>query len=301
MAKVGLVLGGGGARGAYQLGVFFALYKYGLYRHIKAISGASIGSLMALAFLDGDLIKTYRVWRYISNDIVLTLKDNYRSRVPVKGRGIFSTQGLKEIMLCNYNLEELVETKKPIYFASSKIKKKKLKKEYEAKYFLVNYKSEMELVQYLTASSAIPYIFDRVKIDYDLYTDALKSDSVPVTPLLQYKLDWIFVIPLSSSHSIERFKSLSIPVVDFMDENLLNSPTINMIDFNQEKIDEYISLGYYVADTLLKELFKRKVFSKRILNQKYFSLKSLGIKIDIKRKLTLEEILKDAKYRRKKI
>lgn len=298
--KIGLVLSGGGARGAYQLGVMFAIYKHGFYRHVQALSGASIGSLMCLAFLDGDLIKTYNLWKKISPELVLAAKDNYRSRVPFKGRGIFSNYAIKQLITDNYDLERLVNTKKPLYFATSQIKRKIIKKEYEAKYFLVNYKSEIEIIQYLLASSAIPYIFDRVNIEYESYTDALKSDSEPISPLLQYNIDCIFVIPLTSAHSVERFKALKMPIIDFMSEKLIASPIINMIDFDSRKIDEYISLGYCIGDTLLKEAVNRNFFPRKKKTQ-YLSLKSSGITIDVDRKLTLKEIIEDSNYKRRRI
>ena len=39
-----LCLGGGGGKGAYQLGVYEALSEYGIWDRVTAIAGASIGS-----------------------------------------------------------------------------------------------------------------------------------------------------------------------------------------------------------------------------------------------------------------
>lgn len=41
--KVGLVLAGGGSRGAYQIGFWKALKKTGLDRYVSAVSGTSVG------------------------------------------------------------------------------------------------------------------------------------------------------------------------------------------------------------------------------------------------------------------
>ena len=41
--KIGLVLSGGGTKGAYQAGVYKAMEELGLIPHIKAIAGTSIG------------------------------------------------------------------------------------------------------------------------------------------------------------------------------------------------------------------------------------------------------------------
>ena len=46
--KVGLVLAGGGTKGAYQAGVMQALWDLDLINNITAVSGVSIGTLNSL-------------------------------------------------------------------------------------------------------------------------------------------------------------------------------------------------------------------------------------------------------------
>ena len=58
--EYGLVLAGGGTRGAYQVGVWKALQELGI--KITAITGASIGALNGALFLQNDfnsLVKLY--------------------------------------------------------------------------------------------------------------------------------------------------------------------------------------------------------------------------------------------------
>ena len=47
MKKIGIALSGGGARGAYQIGVWKALKEHGIDTKISAYAGASVGSLNA--------------------------------------------------------------------------------------------------------------------------------------------------------------------------------------------------------------------------------------------------------------
>ena len=51
--NVGLVLSGGGAKGAYQIGMLRALEELGISRQISVISGTSIGAFNALAYAVG--------------------------------------------------------------------------------------------------------------------------------------------------------------------------------------------------------------------------------------------------------
>ena len=51
--KLGLVLAGGGARGAYQIEVWKALAKLKIDKYIKVVSGISIGVLNTIGQSDG--------------------------------------------------------------------------------------------------------------------------------------------------------------------------------------------------------------------------------------------------------
>nr|WIF88899.1 patatin-like phospholipase family protein [Acholeplasma laidlawii] len=57
--KVGLMLGGGGAKGTYQLGVIKALEELNLLKHIDAISGVSIGAINTLLLMSKKSIKKW--------------------------------------------------------------------------------------------------------------------------------------------------------------------------------------------------------------------------------------------------
>ena len=60
---IGLVLSGGGAKGAYEVGVWKAICEAGLDRRIGAMSGTSVGSLCAVLFSSvGDAGKCEAIW-----------------------------------------------------------------------------------------------------------------------------------------------------------------------------------------------------------------------------------------------
>lgn len=66
-AGVGLVLAGGGAKGAFEIGVWRALREAGLERRIQGLSGASIGAVNSLLFAKGDIDSAERLWREMSS------------------------------------------------------------------------------------------------------------------------------------------------------------------------------------------------------------------------------------------
>ncbi|HYG86904.1 MAG TPA: patatin-like phospholipase family protein [Azospirillum sp.] len=68
--RVGLVLSGGGAKGAYQIGCWRALREAGIPR-FSVISGTSVGALNAALIAMGDYDVAAKLWEDISPDQVL--------------------------------------------------------------------------------------------------------------------------------------------------------------------------------------------------------------------------------------
>ncbi|MCQ2592054.1 MAG: patatin-like phospholipase family protein [Treponema sp.] len=61
--RFGLVLSGGGAKGAYEVGVWKALEEYGITKDIDVISGTSVGALNGALFACTDVEKAEKLWR----------------------------------------------------------------------------------------------------------------------------------------------------------------------------------------------------------------------------------------------
>lgn len=68
-----LVLDGGGARGAYQIGAWKALLEAGV--KINAVAGTSVGALNGALICMGDLEKAEKVWKEISFSKVMDVDD----------------------------------------------------------------------------------------------------------------------------------------------------------------------------------------------------------------------------------
>ncbi|MBM6838155.1 patatin-like phospholipase family protein, partial [Clostridium saudiense] len=58
--KIGLVLSGGGAKGAYEAGVFKAIEDLNISQNVSVISGTSIGTVNGLMFSmdDSSILKS---------------------------------------------------------------------------------------------------------------------------------------------------------------------------------------------------------------------------------------------------
>lgn len=64
--NIGLVLAGGGAKGAYEAGVFKALWELDIIRRVSVVSGTSIGTIngLMLSMNDGNVMD--KSWSNIS-------------------------------------------------------------------------------------------------------------------------------------------------------------------------------------------------------------------------------------------
>lgn len=66
--RYGIVFSGGGGKGAYQIGVWKYLHELGIDQKIHGVSGASVGALNSLLFLQGDYQKAEELWANIRQD-----------------------------------------------------------------------------------------------------------------------------------------------------------------------------------------------------------------------------------------
>ena len=92
--KIGLVLGGGGAKGAYQVGVLKALQEYKLLKKVNCISATSIGALSSMKVLENDIEGAIDIWKNVSKEVALS-KTSFLDKL--KNRSIFSREGFVKL------------------------------------------------------------------------------------------------------------------------------------------------------------------------------------------------------------
>lgn len=77
--EYGLVLDGGGARGAYQIGAWKALVEAGV--KINAVAGTSVGALNGALICMGDFKKAENIWSQMTFSNVMDVDDNLMERL----------------------------------------------------------------------------------------------------------------------------------------------------------------------------------------------------------------------------
>ena len=95
--EYGLVLEGGGAKGAYQIGAWRALKEAGV--KIRGVSGTSVGALNGALICMDDLEKAEKLWANISYSQVMDVDDALMRRLFDKSQmtGELWRETLKEV------------------------------------------------------------------------------------------------------------------------------------------------------------------------------------------------------------
>lgn len=173
--KVALVLGGGGARGAYEAGVWQAMTELGI--DIDIVTGTSVGSINGAMVCQGDLELTLRMWKELETHMVFDIPEDSQpidyAKEIVLNKGVGSTR-LKEL-LKEYVDEERIRNSS-IDYGLVAVELKTLKPHF---LFREDIK-EGQLIDYILASSSAFPAIHAHEIDGVEYIDGGYGDIMPV-------------------------------------------------------------------------------------------------------------------------
>lgn len=277
MADIGLVLGGGGAKGAYEMGACKALSKTGLHNSIRAYSGTSIGAINCALLQLMNYEKSAEVWLgrniekiFVSGGInykeILDIIMNFRKGKKNDFDGIFSRDGLINFFdkIHIYDLENM---KNDLYVTvvdisdiseNMRIIKPALdwydgKKTGITKYINLKNTECDYIVKVLLATSAMPVIYPPVEIDGCYYVDGGINDNLPINPIYQRGYRRIIAISTDriNKYSLARkFPSAEILLVH--PSGYLGNLFNGTLNFNRNKIRQIFKLGYNDAMNAIK-------------------------------------------------
>lgn len=252
----GLVLGGGGARGAYQIGVWKALLEKGI--QFEVITGTSVGGLNGALIAQGDYNQALALWEEIETDKVLDITfkevevldfsaqvDQLRTfiRTSLQQRGV-SSEPLRRL------LEERLEAQKiqsgcPFYVITTKVPV------FQEVVVPIHRCPENEIIDWLLASSAFFPMMAMAKIKGELYVDGGYRNNLPVDIALQTPITELIVVDV---HGPGLDKKYRLP--DEVAEVVLASPWSlgDLLLFQSDRSSENIDLGYLEAKRVFGEL-----------------------------------------------
>ncbi len=162
MKKIGLVLSGGGARGASHIGVIQALEEFG----VKAthISGTSAGSIVGALYAAG--LSPQEMQKVVSQVTIWNAV-----RPSLAPGGLLKMDGLRDLLRPHLP-EKFEKLKKPLTIAAV-----------ELKLGQVSYFDSGDLIPAIMASCSIPGVFSPTMHHGAPYVDGGVLDNLPALPL----------------------------------------------------------------------------------------------------------------------
>lgn len=165
--KIGLCLGGGGALGFAHIGVLHALAD----NKIEAthISGASMGAII------GSLYAAGYSWEDISMFITKYRMDSIRNIITIKmgSTSLVSQQRVREMLLDVIPHNSFDMLVKKFYLSVVEVR--------SAQWEIIS--EGGNLVDYISASMAVPFVFQPELIGEKIYIDGGLMNNLPVEPL----------------------------------------------------------------------------------------------------------------------
>ncbi len=284
-----LVLGGGGAKGAYQIGAWKALRE--LDFHFNCIIGTSVGSLNGALIAQNSFDEAVDLWENISVDKVINIPEE----LVIDGR--FS--------LAKTNLQTLRKIRRTVVknggfdtgplrnlvgdlLSEDKIKKSRI--DFGIVTYRVNNLKPVEiyvdqikpgmLIDYLLGSATFPG-FKATEIEGKVYIDGGVYDNLPFSVAKDRGYKNIIIVDVSGL-GVNRKPDVEGRRVVY----IKNSVDLgNILDFNAEQSKKNLLAGYY--DTL-------KIFDK-VDGIRYFYKKNDKTIADLKKILCSDEVIEDIK------
>lgn len=261
--KIGLVLSGGGGKGAYELGVWKALIELNLSKYISVFSGTSVGAFNAALFAMNDMEKAYKLWNEITMEKLVPI-----TKTELIKRGIGLYIGGKNLQIAkkfiadkldhgaigNDGAVEVIEK----YISCDKIKKSNnicyvactKATDFTVKYFRINDYSEELSKKMILASSSLPLIYDSTEVLGEKYIDGGIADNVPIQPVYGENCDIIIVVLLSKEATIDRSLYPNSKIIIISPENLVENTLTGTLNLDTEAKKKRIIEGY--NDTMNK-------------------------------------------------
>ncbi|MEG2396247.1 MAG: patatin-like phospholipase family protein [Oscillospiraceae bacterium] len=268
MREYGLVLAGGGAKGAYQIGAWKALREMGIT--FSAITGVSIGAINGALIASGDFDKALELWSNV--EVASGINIPFELKEP---KNLFSISNLPQIfyeVIKNGGID-VTPAKELIakYVDEKKVRNSGIPlgivtfnlSGFKPVEMFVDEMPEGELVDYLMASARVPGLNRQGPGDDLTYLDGGIYDNAPIGILRDRGINKIIVIDISGIRGVGHKQDVSCANVVYI-RPYEPKELGESFEFDKAETEKRLDMGY--LDT-------RKAFGFLYGRQYYFSQK----------------------------
>lgn len=265
MKKYGLVLAGGGGKGAYQIGAWRALREMGIT--FEAIAGASIGGINGAMIAAGDYDKATEFWHNISVDKGVKFAKNLpdsenlfsRKNWGVLFKEVIRSGGIDASPAADFISQFIDENKVRDSNIDLGVVAVQMTQGVVPREIFIHEMPQGQLVDYLLASANIP-LATNIGPEGEKFLDGGAYDNTPLMTLKKRGYNRLIIVDISNikgvAHNINYLNSEIVHIRPYDIDDLGAA-----FDFDDTVIDRRIKLGY--LDT-------RKAFSYLLGNIYYF-------------------------------
>lgn len=275
--KVGIALGGGGARGIAHLGVLYILEKYAI--PIDMIAGTSIGAIVAAMYAYHEDVKKIsqiffkaqenpeykelqleRIARNARKESRFKyLKGSFANYYLHRSMGFLKAEKTEAFLKTIFGDMRFSDLKIPLALVAGNISQKKG----------VTFKGG-DLLKAVQASMSLPMWMEPVEIDGDLYVDGIAHDVVPTRALREMGADIVIAVDISlrdkpsqiinaldvdsiaDSMSVNRSIDLSLEYADV----IIRPDTKGLMWYDFDRSPKLIRAGREAAEAMLENINK---------------------------------------------
>ncbi len=271
--EYGIVLDGGGARGAYQIGAWKALSEVGL--KINAVAGTSVGALNGALICMGDVEKAEHIWNEIKFSNVMDVDDGWMEKLFQKENSIreiigeamrLIAEGGVDITPLRNLIHENVDEKQIresgielclLTFSVSKMKEIDIS---------IHDIPEGLLEDFLLASAYL-IGFKNEKLHGETYMDGGVINNLPINSLIERGYKDLIQIRIYGPGRVPRVK------IDEETTLYQIAPKVKLgsiIEFHNKRSRQNLKLGYYDAKRVIYGLAGRIYYIEQTREEWYY-------------------------------
>ena len=290
--EYGLVLEGGGAKGAYQIGAWRALKEAGV--KIKGVSGTSVGALNGALICMDDLERAENLWGNIAYSQVMDVEDSQmqllfdkarmtsellretlRETFRVLGEGGMDITPLRRLI--EENIDEDQIRKSPVEFFS-------------CTYSLTDHRElnvdmkavpEGQMKDMLLASSYLP-VFKNEKLHGKTYVDGGATNVLPVDVLLERGYTDLILLRI---FGVGHEKRINIPDEVSITEIAPRMNLGSVLRFDAARSRKNMRTGYFDALRVIYGLEGKIYYIEQTKEECYYLKKFIDIQPKLRRRL----------------
>ena len=271
--EYGLVLDGGGARGAYQIGAWKALAEVGVKIH--AVAGTSVGALNGALICMDDVEMAEKIWSEMTFSHVMNVDDGWMERLFAKENSVREIASEIKRIISEGGVD-IGPLRELIHKHVDEKKIRESGKEFCLMTFSVSEMKELDvsindipegLLEDFLLASAYLIGFKNEKLHGQTYIDGGIINNFPINSLLQRGYDNLIQIRIYGPGRVQKAKTNENTVLYEI------APRVKLgsiIEFENKRSKQNLKLGYFDAKRMIYGLEGRIYYIEQTREEWYY-------------------------------